>query len=325
MYKIKIAGIGSYIPEKIMTNLDLEKMVDTTDEWISSRTGIKERRIAAENEAASDLGVKAAEKALQNAGMSKNDIDLIIVATSTGDMLFPSTACLIQKKLGLSSTPGYDLLAACSGFIFSLINAVAYIESKIYKNVLIIGVDLLTRIMNWQDRNTCVLFGDGASAVVVSAAGENEESCIYSTFMGVDGSLSDLLKIEGSGSAMPDINSDTPAYIMMEGKEVFKAALVYMTLSVEKVLELSGKSKDDIKLLICHQANKRIIDSVGKRLKLSEEKIYANLERFGNTSAATIPLAMDTALQEGRYKRGDILALTALGGGVTYGAVLLKY
>ncbi|HOK40561.1 MAG TPA: beta-ketoacyl-ACP synthase III [bacterium] len=328
MYRVKISGIGSYVPEKVMTNFDWEKLIDTTDEWIITRTGIKERHIAAKEEAASDLATRAAEKAIKNSGIKKEDIDLIIVATSTPDMIFPSTACIVQNKLGLTETPGFDILAACSGFIYAFNTAVSFITSKIYKNILIIGVDLLTRIMDWNDRNTCVLFGDAASAIVLSETPENEDSCVFSIYMGADGSLKDLLKIEHSGSLYPGLNDDRAnykSYIYMEGKEVFKSALIYMPLSVEKVLKAANMNSSDIDLLICHQANKRIIDSVGKRLNLPEEKIYVNLERFGNTSAATIPLALDTALSENRYKRNNILALTAIGGGVTYGAVLLRF
>jgi 3-oxoacyl-[acyl-carrier-protein] synthase III len=325
MYKVKITGMGSYVPEKILTNEDLSKMVDTNDEWIVSRTGIKERHIAELSEAPSDLAAKSAELCIKNSGLSKSDIDLLLVATSTFDMIFPSTACVLQNKLGLKNTPGYDILAACSGFVFAFINAVSYIQSGIYNNILITGVDLLTRITDWKDRNTCVLFGDGAASVMLSKCPENEKSKVYSVFMGADGSLGNTLNIPGSGFTYPGINDDTKAFIQMSGQDVFKSALKYMSLAVEKVLALANKKNSDIDLLICHQANKRIISSVGKRLKLPTEKVYINLEKYGNTSAATIPLAMVDALAEGKIKRGDTIALSALGGGVTYGGVLLKY
>lgn len=325
MYNVKITGIGHYVPNKILTNDDLSKIVDTNDEWITTRTGIKERRIADEKENPSDLAAKSAEQCIKNSSIKKSEIDLILVATSTFDMIFPSTACIIQKKLGLKEVPGYDLLAACSGFVYAFITALSFIQTGQFNNILITGVDLLTRITDWKDRNTCVLFGDAAASVILSRCSENDSSKVYSFFMGVDGALGNTLNIPGSGFSKPGINDEHKAYIQMSGQDVFKSALKYMSLSVEKVLEKANKKSDDIDLLICHQANKRIITSVGKRLKLPREKVYTNLEKYGNTSAATIPLAMSEAISEGKLKRGDILALTALGGGVTYGGVLLKY
>lgn len=326
MKPVGIIGTGSYLPEKVLTNKDLENMVDTTDKWIVSRTGIRERRIAAEDQASSDLAVEASRKALEAAGMTADQLDLIIVATVTPDMMFPATACLLQDRLGAKKAAAFDLSAACSGFLYGIATASQFIQSGMYRYALVVGVDCLSKITNWEDRNTCVLFGDGAGAVVL---GPVEEGSGFLSFeLGADGSGGDLLKQPAGGSRLPasrDTVDGRLHTISMAGREVFKFAVRVMGNAAEEALAKAGMTKEDIDFLVPHQANTRIIDAAVKRFGLSEEKVIINLDRFGNMSSASIPVALDEALHQGRIKKGNTLVLVGFGGGLTWGAAVLKW
>jgi len=315
-----IISVGSYVPGKVMTNFDLEKMVETSDEWITERTGIKERRISAEGEATSDLAFEAAARALKSANFDPKELDLVLVCTSSPDMLFPSTACIIQDRIGATNAAAFDLSAACSGFNFGLAAAASFIESDIYNNVMVIGADTLTKYLDWTDRNTCILFGDGAGAVILKAA--NDGSGILASHLGAEGSGGKYLTMPGGGSRDPEAKK---RFISMDGKEVFKFAVRVLLSSVRAVLEKANLSPKDISLLIPHQANMRIIDFAMKHLGLPKEKVYVNLERYGNTSAASIPIALDEALAEKRIKAGDIVVLAGFGAGLTYGANIIRW
>ncbi len=324
-----IIATGSYMPEKVLTNEDLSKLVDTSDEWITSRTGIKERRIAADDEATSDLATKAALKALEAAGIPATELDLIIVATVTPDMFFPSTACMVQKKLGASNATCFDISAACSGFLYALQVARHFINSGTRGTALVIGAEKLSTLVNWSDRNTCVLFGDGAGAVILKHDCESETPTpgrLLGSVMGSDGNLTDLLKVPGGGSAMP-ITSENVASrantIHMEGRETFKHAVTRMCQATEQALTQSGLTAADISLVIPHQANARIISAIADRLHLPEEKVFMNLQHYGNTSAATIPVALDEAARSGRLKTGDVVLLVAFGGGFTWASTVV--
>jgi len=322
---VKILSTGSYFPEKVLTNADLAKIVDTSDEWIITRTGIKERRVAAQNQATSDLALEASKDALKKAGLSPQDIELIIVATVTPDMMFPSTACMLQTKLGASKAAAFDLLAACTGFIYALSTAKAFIESGMYKNVLLVGAETLTKITDWTDRNTCVLFGDGAGAMVLAAA--EGESAVLSTYLGADGSYADLLNLPAGGSLTPasaETVNNKMHTIKMQGKEVFKVAVTKMFEAAEIGLERAGLKPDDVALFIPHQANMRIIEAVAKKLNMPLERIGINLQKTGNVSAATTITALDEAIKTGRLKTGDIVELIAFGGGFTWGSAVIK-
>ena len=324
-----IIGTGSYMPEKILTNDDLSKIVDTSDEWITSRTGIKERRIAAETEATSDIASEAARRAMQSAGVTPEEIDLIVVATVTPDMAFPSTACFVQKKIGASNAVCFDISAACSGFLYALQVARHFLNAGSRATALVIGAEKLSTLVNWQDRNTCVLFGDGGGAVVIRASDEeNAPGRVLSTVMGSDGNLVDLLKVPGGGSACPitpENVTSRPNTIHMEGRETFKHAVTRMCQASEKALETAGLTKADISLVIPHQANARIISAIADRLGLSEDKVFMNLDKYGNTSAATIPVALDEANRQGLLKRGDIILLVAFGGGFTWASSVVRW
>jgi 3-oxoacyl-[acyl-carrier-protein] synthase-3 len=324
-----IIGTGSYMPEKILTNEDLSKIVDTSDDWITSRTGIKERRIAGENEATSDIASEAARRAMQSAGVTPEEIDLIVVATVTPDMAFPSTACFVQKKIGASNAVCFDISAACSGFLYALQVARHFLNSGSRNTALVIGAEKLSTLVNWQDRNTCVLFGDGGGAVVIRASDEeNAPGRVLSTVMGSDGNLVDLLKVPGGGSACPitpENITSRPNTIHMEGRETFKHAVTRMCQASEKALETAGLTKADISLVIPHQANARIISAIADRLGLSEDKVFMNLDKYGNTSAATIPVALDEASRQGLLKRGDIILLVAFGGGFTWASSVVRW
>jgi len=307
---LKIEGVGIYLPSKRLTNFDLEKMVDTSDEWITTRTGIKERRIA-ENETTSYMAYKSAISAIERSGISKEDIDGIIVATLSPENQFPSTACLVQEKLGLKNIFAFDLSAACSGFLYGLEVAWSMISAGRAKRILLIGSEKISSIVDWKDRSTCVLFGDGAASVILTNDEGNSDilaSRIYS-----DGSLWELLYAPLCG------------YINMKGRELFKVAVRSMEEACKYVLERAGISPEDVDLVIPHQANIRIINSLAEKLNIPEEKIYTNIHKYGNTSAASIPIALYEALEEGRLKRGDIVLLTAMGGGLTWGATLLRF
>lgn len=324
---VYIRGLGVYTPERRLTNEELAKQVDTTDEWIRTRSGIGERRIAADGENPSDMGVKAAEIAIARAGLVKEDIDLVICATMTPDMPFPSTACLIAAKLGLREVPAFDITAACSGFIYLLQVANHMLRAGEYRNVLIVGAEKLSSFIDWRDRGTCVLFGDAAGAAVLSKTDEPYVG-ILGNILGADGSNPELLYCPAGGAARP-ASAETVAnrehFLHMNGKEVFKLATRVMAGSCEKVLAKCGVSVDQVKCVIPHQANARIIESVAKQLGVGMDRIPMNLDRYGNTSAASIPLAMEEAFREGRFRHGDYVLLVAFGAGLTWGATLIKW
>ncbi len=323
---VKIAGTGSYAPGKILTNADLEKMVDTSDEWIRTRTGIEQRRVMEEGYATSDSAVASAKKALENAGMKSGEVEMIIVATITPDMFFPSTACFVQEKLGLSGNIAFDVGAACSGFIYSLATAYQYLAAGMVKNALVIGAETLSRVTDWKDRSTCVLLGDGAGAAVLKTA--EDSSGIKSFSLGADGSSWELLYLPGGGSRMPatvHTVEDRMHYIKMKGNELFKIAVRVLVKAALDALKKAGLGAEDVDLLVPHQANLRIINAVSERLGLAPEKVYTNLQKYGNTSAASIPIALDEANQNGRLNKGDIVVLDAFGGGLTWGACVLEW
>ncbi len=323
--KALIKGTGSYLPEKVLTNHDLEKMVHTSDQWIVERTGIKERRIAPDGASASDLAVPAVERAMESAGIEARDIDLIIVGTSTPDMFFPSTACFVQAKIKAKNAVAFDLLGACSGFIFALATAKSFIESGQYKNALVIGSEVYSSIINWEDRTTCVLFGDGAGAVVLSRS--EGDAGIISTHIYSDGTKSDYLMTPGGGSALrftPEMISEKKYSLTMLGNKIFKVAIKSMVEAAQAAINHNGIKPSDIKMVIPHQANERIIAGVAKYLDLDESLFFKNLEKYGNTAAASIPIALDEAVREGRVGPGDLLLLVAFGGGFTWGSVLLR-
>jgi 3-oxoacyl-[acyl-carrier-protein] synthase-3 len=306
-----IISTGAYLPKKILTNADLEKIVDTTDEWIFSRTGIRERRIAADNETSSDMGAKAALMALKNAGMSAEKIDLVIVATSTPDTIYPSTACRIQHKIGANRAAAFDLSAACSGFLYGLVVAEQFVASHVYETVLVIGAEKNSGVIDWKDRNTCVLFGDGAGAVIVQNRVHSHG--LLATDMGSDGSQTDILSLPAQGP------------IKMSGKEVYRYAVNAMIESAERCLKKSHLTLDEIRCVIPHQANLRIIASIGEKLKIPQERFYINLDRYGNMSAACIPVALHDASQSGAIQPGDHLLLIAFGGGLTWASAILEW
>lgn len=325
-----IIGTGSYLPEKVLTNDDLSKIVDTSDEWITTRTGIKERHIAADDQATSDLASEAARRAMTAAGVTPEDIDLIVVATVTPDMFFPSTACFVQRKIGATNAVCFDISAACSGFLYALQVARHFLNAGSRTTALVIGAEKLSSLVNWEDRNTCVLFGDGAGAVVIRAVDADTDAPgrVLSTVMGSDGTLSDLLKVPGGGSALPitpENAASRPNTIHMEGRETFKHAVTRMCQASEQALEMAGLTKADIAMVIPHQANARIITAIADRLGLPEEKTFVNVDKYGNTSAATIPVALDEAHRQGRIKRGDIVLLVAFGGGFTWASSVLRW
>lgn len=323
-----ILGTGSYAPERVMTNEDLARVVDTSDEWIRTRSGIRERRIAAPGEATSDMGVHAGRRALESAGVAAGEIDLLVVATVTPDMPMPATACSIQHKLGLpTATACFDLNAACSGFIYALDTACAMIGSGRYKKALVIGVEKLSSVMDWQDRTTCVLFGDGAGAVVIGASEEPGKGLV-GTRLGAFGDSVELLNIPAGGSSTP-ATAETIAgrqhCLKMKGKEVFKLAVRAMDEAARDILEQHKLRADQISLVVPHQANLRIIEAISQYLELPMERFFVNVDRYGNTSAASIPIALDEARRTGRIKAGDLTLLVAFGAGLTYGSALIRW
>lgn len=315
----KIISSGSYLPEKIVTNFDLEKSVETSNEWILERTGISQRHVAADNELTSDISYIAAKRALEKAQLSPQDIEMIVVATTTPDLTFPATAVILQSKLGAKNAFAFDVQAVCSGFVYALTVANNFIKAGQVKNALVIGADVLSRIVNWQDRNTCVLFGDGAGAVVLSAT-DDEKSGIIASSLYSDGDYSSILNTSGGVSS-----SKTAGFIQMQGKEVFKHAVEKMAKSVVDILEKANLTTADIDWLIPHQANARILSSVAKKLNLPDEKVIITVDKHANTSAASIPLALDFALQNNKIKKGDIVVFEALGGGLTWGAIVIRW
>lgn len=321
-----IAGVGSYVPARTLTNADLEKMVSTSDEWITTRTGIKERHIAAKDEFTSDLGTKAALRAMTQAGITAEEIDLIVVATITPDMPFPSTAALIQRKIGAHRAAAFDLEAACSGFIYALEVAQQFIMSRTYDTVLVVGAEKLSSIVDWQDRNTCVLFGDGAGAAVL----RNRPNAhgLLTAVMGSDGRKADLLFMAGGGSRCPATQESVAArmhYLRMEGKETFKNAVQAMQTAAQEALRRCEIDISRIKLIIPHQANVRIIEAVRDRLGARPDQLFINLHKFGNTSAASVAIALDEAVQSGRVQPGDLLLLVVFGAGLTWGAAVIEW
>ena len=325
MEQAGILGLGCYLPSRKVTNKDLEKMVDTSDEWIMTRTGIKERRIAPKKSAASDLGVEAAKAAIQDAGLKPEDIDLIIAATVTGDMAFPSTSCIIQDKIGARDAAAFDINAACSGFVFGITTAKQFVDSGFYKNVLVIGAEKMTSLVDWTDRSTCVLFGDGAGACII---GKSKERRIVSYFIGCDGSGGNLLRLPAGGSRIPATEETVKNklhFLKMEGNEVFKLAVKVMADAANKAITKAGLLCSEIDLLIPHQANIRILLAVAKKMGLPEEKIFFNIEKYGNMSSASTAVALAEASKDGRIKKGDNVCLVAFGAGITYGAVVIKW
>jgi len=321
-----ITGVGSYVPEKILTNADLERMVETSDEWITTRTGIKERRLAAKDEFTSDLAAQAAVRAMKNAGITAEQVDLIIVATITPDMPFPSTACLVQRSIGAHRAAAFDLEAACSGFIYALEIAQQFIMSRTYDTVLVIGAEKLSSIVNWKDRNTCVLFGDGAGAAVL----QNRPNAhgLLTAVMGADGNKADLLFMPGGGSRCPATAESVAAglhFLNMEGKEAFKNAVQAMLTAAEEAMRRCEIDITRVKCVIPHQANRRIIDAVGKRLGAKPEQLFVNLHKYGNTSAASVAIALDEAVAAGCVQRGDLILLIVFGAGLTWGAAVIEW
>ncbi|MDR2220717.1 MAG: ketoacyl-ACP synthase III [Methylobacillus sp.] len=317
MTRSRIAGTGSYLPAKVLTNADLARMVDTSDEWIVTRTGIRERHIAAEGEFTSDLAEKAARLAMEAAHATAREIDLIIVATTTPDRIFPSVACLLQARLGISGSPAFDVQAVCSGFIYALSTADQFIKNGMAKCALVVGAETISRITDWTDRSNCILWGDGAGAVVLRAS---DEAGIISTHLHADGNHARLLQVAGG----PMQDGSDPA-IKMEGNAVFKIAVNTLDAIVDETLAANGMSKSDVDWLVPHQANIRIISATAKKLGMSMERVVLTVGEHGNTSAASIPLALDTAVRDGRIKRGEILLMEAFGGGFTWGSALIKY
>ncbi len=325
--QVCIAGTGSYLPERILTNAELAAAVDTSDEWIVSRTGIKERRIAAEGEFTSHMATHAAKRALEQAGLAAEDIELIIVATITPDTPTPATACYVQQSLGAGGAVAFDISAACSGFLYAMKISKRLISDGAFKNALIIGAEKLSAVTNWEDRATCVLFGDGAGAAVLRAAGPGEGS-ILATEMGTDGNLTHLLNIPGGGTACPitpaNVNDHLGTLTMM-GKEVFKHAVTRMKEAAEKVIERAGLQAEDIACVIPHQANLRIIDAIADRLAVPNERVFVNLDKYGNTSAAAVAIALDEAHRTGAFKRGDHIVLVVFGAGLTWAAAAIRW
>ena len=319
----RIAGTGSYLPEKVVTNDDLSKVVDTSDEWIRTRTGIRQRHVAADGQTSSDMGHQAALKAIEAAGIDPSGIDLIVVGTTTPDYVFPSTACLIQQKLGIPGCPAFDVNAACSGFLFALSVADQFIRTGSARTVLVVGVETLTRMVDWTDRTTCVLFGDGAGAVVLKA---DADTGILSTHLHADGNKRDLLCCPvGVSAGFDNSLPNAGVRITMAGNEVFKHAVKALDSVVDEALEANGLDKGDLDWLIPHQANLRIIEATAKRLDMPMERVIVTVDRHGNTSAGSVPLALDEAVRSGRVQRGQLLVLEVFGGCFTWGAALLRY
>ena len=327
-----VAGCGSYLPDRVVTNEELSERVDTSDDWIVARTGIRQRHIAAEGQVTSDLALVAAERALEHAGIPASEVDLLVLATTTPDQTFPATATKVQHRLGMTNGAAFDLQAVCSGFVFGLSVADNFIRTGQARTVVLIGAETFSRILDWEDRTTCVLFGDGAGAVVLRAAengedadevgeaGHNRGRGVLSTHIHSDGSTNDLLYVDGGPSS-----TQTVGHVRMNGREVFRHAVTNLASIVDETLEANGLAADDIDWLVPHQANKRILDGTARKLGLPEEKIVVTVERHANTSAASIPLALDEAVKDGRIKTGDLVLVEAMGGGLTWGASLIRW
>ena len=323
----KIVGIGSFVPEKVLTNEELCNIVDTSDEWIISRTGIKERRIAEKGLTTSDIAAAAAKKALDISGLKPEDIELILVGTITPDMIFPSTSCIVQNKLGLKNAAAFDISAGCSGFIYSLSVADSFIKSGKYKNILVIGADLLSRITDYEDRSTCVLFGDGGGAAVLTANIQNNRG-ILSTHMHSEGGHDDILMLKAGGSLMPASHESVNGrehYIKMKGSELFRYAVNYLKDIAQEAIDFNGLKPEDIDLFVPHQANIRIIEATAKKLKFPMERVFVNVEKYGNTSSGSIPIALDEAYSSGRIKENDIVLIDAIGAGLTWASSIIRW
>ena len=326
--RAKFAGVSMYVPEKKLTNADLEKIVNTNDEWITARTGMKVRRVSDEKTPSSELAFQATLNLLQTVDVNKKDIDMIIVATITPDHPFPSTACILQHKLGLHDIPAFDVSAGCTGFIYATTVAKQFIETGFAKNILVIGVEELTKITNWTDRGTCILFGDGAGAAMITRAGSGETSGIIDTLISADGKYGDLLYQPAGGSAMPASEKTVKENLhtcVMDGNKIFKYAVKAMGDGATNILRNNNFTGEDVDWLIPHQANMRIIQATGKRAKIPAKKVVVNIEKYGNTSSASIPIAFAEALQEKKIRRGDLIVLDAFGAGLTWGSILLRY
>jgi 3-oxoacyl-[acyl-carrier-protein] synthase-3 len=318
----RIIGTGGYLPEKVLGNHDLEKMVDTSDAWITERTGIKERHIAADGENTCDLAEQAALRAIEMADIDRNDIDLIIVATTTPDQVFPSTACLLQERLGIHGAPAFDVQAVCTGFVYALSVADKFLKSGTHKTALVVGAETMSRIIDWTDRGTCILFGDGAGAVLLQAG---EEPGVLSTHIHADGRYKDLLQVQSGVSNGYKQVQDGTAFMEMRGNEVFKMAVNTLGRIVDETLEANAMEKSDIDWLVPHQANIRIIQATAKKLRMPMDNVVVTVDRHGNTSGASVPLALDVAVRDGRIKRGETILLEAFGGGFTWGSALVKF
>lgn len=327
-FRSRVAGIGSYLPEKVLSNFDLEKMVETNNDWIIERTGIERRHIAAEGEATSDLSLQASLRALKDANLSPTDIDMIIVGTVTGDHQMPSTACYLQSKLGCGNIMAFDLNAACSGFLYGLSIADQFIRTGVYKNVLVVGAEVLHRFVNYADRETCILFGDGAGAWILSRAAEGDSQVVLSTHNHADGNLAELLTLPGGGSKTPQsqaVLDNKLNYVHMKGREIFKNAVRTMAQCCQEALAQNNMTADQVDWVIPHQANKRIIEAVANQFDFPMERVIVYLHETGNTSSASIPLAFDWAVKNGKIKRGQTILLTAFGAGLTSGSAILRY
>jgi 3-oxoacyl-(acyl-carrier-protein) synthase III len=323
---VSIVGTGSYVPERVLTNAELEKLVETSDEWIVTRTGIKERRIAAEGEFTSHMAAEAARRAMEQAGVTAEEIDLIIVGTVTPDTMFPATACHVQRQIGAKKAACFDLSAACSGFLYAVEVAQQFIANHTYETVLVIGADKLSSIVNWTDRNTCVLFGDGAGAAILRyRAGSHG---VITTFMASDGNQADILHMPGGGCALPITAENVDKHLAtlhMNGRETFKQAVISMGSAATKALDQAGLTVDDLTCIIPHQANMRIIEALADRLKIPVSKFHVNLDKYGNTSAAAVAIALDEANRSGRFQVGDYILLVVFGGGLTYASSVIQW
>ncbi len=328
MFRSKVTGTGSYLPEKVLTNFDLEKLVETNDEWIRERTGIERRHIAADDQATTDLAAIAARKALAAAGKTPQDIDLIIFATVTGDQVMPSSACVLQHKLGCRPIAAFDLSAACSGFVYGLSVGDQFIKSGMYKTVLVIGAEIIHRFVNYKDRETCILFGDAAGAFILERADANDPNVILSTHLRAEGSLGDLFLLPAGGSKIPlsqEVLDQGLHFVKMKGREIFKNAVRTMSAVCTEALEHNQVTSDQVSWLVPHQANWRIMEAVANHFDFPKEKVVSIVHEMGNTSAATVPVAFDTAVQDGRIQRGQLILLTAFGAGLTAGSCLIRY
>jgi len=331
MLRSRIVGIGSHAPKRVLTNHDLEKIVETNDEWITSRSGIKERRIAGEDESTSDLAKVATEKALEMAGLKAADVELIVLGTASPDMPLPATACHLQRKIGAKKAAAFDVTAGCSGFVYALSVADKFVKTGAVKNALVVGVEILSKFTNWKDRSTCILFGDGAGTVVLKGEEQPEgkkAKGIFSTHLHSDGDGWDLICIPGGGTVAPQsarVLAENMQYIRMQGKETFKVAVKGLSEVAVEALEANGFTKDEVDHVVAHQANSRIINAVADRLGLPSEKVHVNIDRYGNTSSASIPITLDEAVQAGKVKDGDVILMTAFGAGLTWASALARW